>query len=187
MKIIYQKSNEIKPTIFLDRDGVINKVKSGKYITSVSEVKIYPSFIEGFKKLDLSKYHLIIITNQSAINRGFISLDDSIKINDYIVSLLKDKNIFINAVYFCPHTPSENCTCRKPKTGLIAEAKKDFKIDFKDSYYIGDKKSDMELSRNVGLKSIFVLTGEGKRYLDKLDFKPDFVLNNLKNIYRIIK
>jgi len=187
MKIIYQRSDKTKPTIFLDRDGVINRVKPGEYITSISNVKIYSSFIDGFKKLELSQYHLIIITNQSAINRGFMGLDDAIKINNYVVSLLKKKMIFINALYFCPHRPDENCECRKPKTGLIEEAKKDFKMDFKNSYFIGDKKNDIELAKKINVKSILVLTGEGKKELKKGNIKPDFILNNLKNIKMIIK
>jgi len=187
MKIIYKLSNKTKPTLFLDRDGVINKVRSGVYITSTKMIKIYPSFIKGFKKLDLSKYHLIIITNQSAINRGFMTMKKGIEINNYIIKILKDNNIIINAVYFCPHRPDEGCNCRKPQTGLIEEAKKDFNIDFEKSYYFGDKKTDMELAKKVGIKSVFLLTGEGKKYINKLDFKPDFVLYNLKNVYKILK
>lgn len=188
MKIIYIKDNKKKPAIFLDRDGVIIQDKPGKYITSIKNVKIYKSFIDGFKKIDKKKYHIIIITNQSAINRGYISLEKSVEINNYIVKKLKKYGIKINAVYFCPHRPDEKCQCRKPESGLIKEAEKDYRIDFKNSFFIGDKLTDMLLAEKIKVKSIFVLTGQGISQLKKHGkITSNYVLKNLKYIDKIIK
>lgn len=187
MNIIYHKSNKVKPAIFLDRDGVINKDIAGKYITSIKDVFIYKTAIDGLKKIDRNKYHLIIITNQSAIGRKLISINKSIEINNYIVSNLKKNDILINAVYFCPHRPEENCNCRKPKTGLIKQAMKDFKINLKNSIFIGDKITDMKLARDLKIKFIMVRTGQ---YLSQTkkhrSIKIKYIINNLKCLYKYV-
>ncbi|MCX7641426.1 MAG: HAD-IIIA family hydrolase [Elusimicrobiales bacterium] len=184
MKIIYKFSTDKKPTIFLDRDGVINFDKKGKYITSIKDVKIYKTAIKGLKKI--KGYYLIIITNQSAINRGLLTIKKAIKINNFIVRKLKNNKITVHALYFCPHTPKENCNCRKPKTGLIEEASKDFNIDMNHSFIIGDKVSDIKLGKKIGIKTIFVLTGQGKIEFKKNKNLADFVVPNLININKII-
>ncbi|MEW6013514.1 MAG: HAD family hydrolase [Elusimicrobiota bacterium] len=188
MKIIYLKSREKKPAVFLDRDGVINKDIPGKYIKSVSDIRLYKTALEGLKKISsCDKFHLIIITNQSAVGRGYITERISRKINDKIVKTLEKEKIKINAVYYCPHSPVDNCDCRKPKPGLIKEALKDYKIDLKKSFLIGDKKTDMELALKTGIKSVFVLTGQAKNQIKKhRKIKADYVLKNLKNADKII-
>ncbi|MEF3280196.1 MAG: HAD family hydrolase [Elusimicrobiota bacterium] len=187
MKIIYLPSKILKPSIFLDRDGVINKDVEGKYITSIKDVKIYKSAIEGLKKINLDKYHLIIITNQSAINRGLIDLKQFKKISDYIIEELNKHNIKINAVYFCPHRPEENCKCRKPKTGLIEEAILDYKIDIKKSFFVGDKKTDIDTAKSAGIKSIFVGTGQAKN--QRLKYKKieaDITIKDLRELKKYV-
>ncbi len=185
MKIIYNPSQLFKPAIFLDRDGVINRDVKGKYITSIDDVKIYKTAVEGLKKID--GYHLIILTNQSAVGRGMMSLEMAININNYIVDILRKKGVIINSVYFCPHSPEENCSCRKPATGMIDEAMKDFKIDIKNSIIVGDKTTDIELGRKVGIKSIMVLTGQGRHEISKLKKKPFAVISNLLSLKSAIK
>lgn len=188
MKIIYLKSRKRKPAVFLDRDGVINKDIPGKYIKSVSDIKLYKTAIEGLKKISsCDRFHLIIITNQSAIGRGYITEKISKKINDKIVKTLEKEKIKINAVYYCPHSPQDNCDCRKPKPGLIKEALKDYKIEIKKSFLIGDKKTDMDLALKTGMKSVFVLTGQAKNQIRKhTKIKADYVIKYLKNADKII-
>ncbi|MGC8867572.1 MAG: HAD-IIIA family hydrolase [Elusimicrobiales bacterium] len=185
MKIIYNKSNLFKPAIFLDRDGVINKDAKGKYITSIKDVKIYPSAVEGLRRI--KGYHLIILTNQSAIGRGMMSFEQSVEINNYIVDTLEKKGVIINAVYFCPHKPNERCICRKPMPGMIKMAMKDFKINIKKSIIVGDKASDIELGENTAIRSVMVLTGQGRKELTKLKKKPFAVIKNLISLKSIIK
>lgn len=184
MKIIYKSDTIKKPAIFLDRDGVINKDIKGKYITDIKDVHIYQTALIGLKKI--RGYHLIIITNQSAINRGMITIERFKDINDFIVKKLNRHGIFINATYFCPHKPDENCKCRKPKTGLIIEAINDFNIDLGSSIMVGDKISDIELGRKVGVKTILVLTGQGKHEIKKNKNLPDFIIKNLTYLKKII-
>lgn len=186
MKILYRKSNIKKPAIFLDRDGVINYDKPGKYILSKKDIKIYKSAINGLKKIKLDNYHLIIITNQSAIGRGMISLKKAIVLNNYIEKILRKNGVKINAIYFCPHRPQDGCKCRKPKTGLIEEAKKDFEIDIKKSFLIGDKGSDIKLGKRMKIKTILVKTGQANNELKNKKINPDFIIKNLLELKKIL-
>ncbi|NLH39277.1 MAG: HAD-IIIA family hydrolase [Elusimicrobia bacterium] len=187
MKIIYIKSDKKKPAIFFDRDGVINRDVAGKYITDINDVNIYKTAIDGLRKIDSNKYHLIIITNQSAINRGYITIEEAVDINNYIVGLLKENAININAIYFCPHRPDENCSCRKPIPGLVYEAMKDYNIVLKESFMVGDKKTDMDMAKELGIKKIMVKTGQYRNEILKYgDIGYDFIVNNLKSLNKYV-
>lgn len=184
MRIIYKRDTDLKPALFLDRDGVINRDKKGRYITKLKDIKIYPSAIEGLK--GIVGYHLIILTNQSAIGRRMMDLEDFKVIDRYIIKTLTTHKIYINATYFCPHIPEENCQCRKPKTGLVREAMDDFRIDLKRSVVIGDKITDIELGKRLGIKTIMVLTGQGREEVKKNKGLPDVIVNNLRSLKKLL-
>lgn len=145
--------------VFIDRDGTINK--DMHYSTDDQKLEILESSYPAIKLLNQADYKVIIITNQSGVARGNFSEKDVRKLNEIIIKKLKEKDAVINGVYLCPHHPDENCSCRKPKPGMILRAKNDFNIDVKNSYMVGDMQSDIDLAKNVGAKSIFVLTGSG--------------------------
>jgi D-glycero-D-manno-heptose 1,7-bisphosphate phosphatase len=143
----------VNKTIFLDRDGVINKERKD-YVKTSNELEIYENIswcIQQFKKYD---YLVIVITNQSAINRGLTSIQNINKIHDTIQQYLLKFNTKIDAFYFCPHRPDENCLCRKPNSGLIIQASNDFNIDLKSSWMIGDNDSDILAGKNAGCHTI---------------------------------
>tara|TARA_B110000196_G_scaffold238025_1_gene206440 strand:+ start:83 stop:574 length:492 start_codon:yes stop_codon:yes gene_type:complete len=141
--------------VFLDRDGVLN-VKKNDYVKTVSELEIFPFILEPLKKLQNAGFKLIIITNQSAINRGLTTHKEIQKIHSELKKFLKKDNISISAIYYCPHRPDENCTCRKPKPGLIYQAMNDFKIDINQSWFIGDSETDVEAGKSVGCKTLLI-------------------------------
>lgn len=143
--------------VFLDRDGTINE--DMHYSADENKLKIFETAAFAIKLLNNAGFKVIIITNQSGVARGNFSESDAKKLNDVIVKRLKEKGAVVNGVYICPHHPDENCGCRKPKPGMILQAKKDFNIDIKNSYMVGDMQSDIDLAKNVGIKSVFVLTG----------------------------
>jgi len=157
MALTFYKSR----AVFLDRDGTINK--GMHYSADERKLKILKGSYPAVKLLNDTGYKVIIVTNQSGVARGKFYENDVKKINGIIVNKLKKKGAVINGVYFCPHHPEENCECRKPEPGLIMRAKKDFNIDIRNSYVIGDMQSDVDLAGNIGAKSIFVLTGNKKR------------------------
>ena len=140
---------EKRRAIFLDRDGVINK-KRDDYVKSINELEIFPFVASAIKKLNSANFKVIVITNQSAINRNIITHKKVEQIHLTIQNYLKKNQSFIDAFYYCPHRPDENCVCRKPKPGLLIKAIQDFKINPKESWMIGDSNSDLESGRLVG-------------------------------------
>ena len=109
--------NKLK-TVFVDRDGVINQERSD-YVKSISELEIYPNVAKNIKLLKDAGFLVIVITNQSAVNRGIITHEIVSQIHDSIQDHLKKYGTFLDGFYYCPHTPNENCNCRKPKSGLL--------------------------------------------------------------------
>ena len=140
---------EKRRAIFLDRDGVINK-KRDDYVKSINELEIFPFVASAIKKLNNANFKVIVITNQSAINRNIITHKKVEQIHLTIQNYLKKNQSFIDAFYYCPHKPDENCICRKPKPGLLIKAIQDLKINPKESWMIGDSNSDLESGRLVG-------------------------------------
>jgi len=140
--------------VFLDRDGVINEDKG--YLYRIEDFEFIPEVFDSLLKLQKLNYKLIIITNQSGIGRGYYTLEDFNKLNDYMLRVLGDRGIKIDKVYFCPHSPNENCECRKPKTKFIYSAVKEFDLDLSKCWIIGDKPSDIEMGKNCGCKALLI-------------------------------
>lgn len=169
-------SRRKKPAIFLDRDGTLIFNRPGHYLTKIENIKFYKNVFKALKILKKLGYLLLIITNQSAVARGYLTLANAIKINLKIKNVFNKNRIKIDGIYLCPHKPSDNCKCRKPNTGLIKEALKHHKIDMKNSYVIGDKISDIYLAKKLKIKSIFLKTGHGREQFKKF-------ANKLKNVH----
>ena len=140
-------------TVFLDRDGVINKERSD-YIKSISELEIFPDVAKNIELLKNAGFLVVVITNQSAVNRGIITHEMINQIHNSIQDHLKKYGTFLDGFYYCPHTPNENCNCRKPKPGLLQQAILELNIDLNSSWMIGDSDSDIEAADSVGCKAI---------------------------------
>ena len=158
---------------FLDRDGVI--VEDIGYHHKLEDFKLIPNAVEGLKLL--KDYKLIIITNQSGIGKGYYTMKGFENFNNHLIQKLKKHNIKIEKTYVCPHKPEDNCECRKPKTKLIKDAAKEFNIDLSKSFMIGDKKIDVQMGHNVGVKTILVLTGNGMK--EKENSNADYIAKDL--------
>jgi histidinol-phosphate phosphatase family protein len=156
------KKGTAAPTAFLDRDGTINRDRAGVYITSPGQLKLYASAARAVKLLSEKGYRIVVVTNQSGVGRGYMTLAAAKAINLKLVRDLRAAGAPLAAVYFCPHAPEENCACRKPRPGLLREARKDLPADSKRSFVAGDKPSDLALAGNAGLKGYLVLTGQGR-------------------------
>lgn len=176
-----------KPAAFLDRDGTIIHDRPGYYLLSASKMKLYKKSVPALKIIQDLGFRLIIITNQSAVARGYMTLEKSREINAALAKTLKKKGVLIEGIYFCPHSPQENCSCRKPKTGLVKEALKNHKISLKDSVLVGDKKSDMELAAKLGIKAVFVKTGHGRSQPEKNGFVPELITENIMGAAQIFR
>ncbi len=139
--------------VFLDRDGVINKNKIN-YVKSIKELEILPSIGVSIKKLKNNNYFVIVITNQSPINRKLMTHEQLNKIHLSIQQYLESFDTSIDKFYFCPHTPEENCNCRKPKTGMLLQAMSEFNIEPTLSWMIGDNDSDIQAGLAAGCKTL---------------------------------
>ena len=145
MKLSYLK------IAFLDRDGTIIKDYPDEKWREIKEPEFLEGSIEGLKRLKEMGYDFIIITNQYLINDGIISLNDYQQFTGKFLKKLKEENIDILKIYFCPHNEKDHCHCKKPKPGMIEQAKKDFLIDMNNSIYIGDSHVDYLLAKHFNL------------------------------------
>ena len=141
--------------IFLDRDGVIN-IERKDYVKSIKEFVLIDGVFEAIKSIKDKGYLVIIITNQSVINRKIINEKDLEKIHSHLLKQAERQNVKIDGIYFCPHRPDENCECRKPKPGMILKAAQEFQIDLKKSIMIGDSDTDIESAQQAGCDGILV-------------------------------
>jgi D,D-heptose 1,7-bisphosphate phosphatase len=164
--------------VFLDRDGtIIRELK--RDLTEACQVKLYDKVPLALKILRQNGYKLIIITNQSLIARGLITEKKLNYIHRYLQNILKNKGIKIDGIYYCPHHPTKGvikqyskvCNCRKPQTGLLQKAIKDFNIKTDQSFFIGDSLRDLQAARKAGIKFILVLTGYGRKTLKEIGKK----------------
>lgn len=144
-----------RKTIFLDRDGVINEEEKD-YVKNLKEFKIIDGSLQAIELLKKNNFRVVVITNQSAINRGLLSVEKLNEIHDFLKSKLLELNTTLDGIYFCPHTPNENCMCRKPKPGLFEQAMSELDINIKDSLMIGDSQTDIDAANKIGCKSILL-------------------------------
>ena len=142
-----------KKAVFFDRDGVINKERTD-YVKNTSELEIFPNIIEPIKKLKGAGFSIIVITNQSAINRGLTTHQKVSEIHSTIQEFLKKNGTHIDNFYYCPHKPDENCQCRKPKPGLFLRAADELQLNLKLSWMIGDSDTDIQAALAAGCKSL---------------------------------
>lgn len=152
--------------IILDRDGVIN-YDSDDYIKTPEEWRPLPGSLEAITKLNRAGYHVVVLTNQAGIARGYFTLATLQKIHQKLLQSVEAAGGNIDKIYFCPHGNEDQCDCRKPKPGMFKQIENDFKISLKEVYYIGDKYSDLQAAIAAGCKFILVKTGYGKRVLEK--------------------
>ncbi len=169
-------------TVFLDRDGVINK-DSPDYIKHPAEFEFIPESAEAISLLTQHGFQIIVITNQSLIGRKMATLDTLDSIFKKMDAGVKDEGGQIKDIFFCPHHPEENCACRKPKTGLIRKAQEQHQIRLDKSCMVGDSEKDIECALNAGCsKTVLVRTGNGKKAeqgLLKKGIIPDYTASNL--------
>ncbi len=159
----------MKKAIFLDRDGVLNQTifRNGKARApyTIEEFSLYPGVEEAITLLKERQYLLIVVTNQPDVARGWVSREAVEMVNNKIRDL-----IHLDDIKICFHTEKDNCQCRKPRPGMLLEAKSQWNIDIANSYMIGDRFSDVEAGKSAGCMTILI--GEGDNVASEV--KPDF-------------
>lgn len=141
-------------TIFLDRDGVINRKRDDDYVKHWGEFEFLPGVKEALQLLTENHYRLIVVTNQRGVARGWMTAADVEDVHARMQTEIAPA--CIAAIYYCPHD-KDQCDCRKPKTGLFLQAQRDFPdIVFSQSVLIGDSLSDMEAGAALGCRNILI-------------------------------
>lgn len=174
-------------TIILDRDGVIN-YDSEQYIKSPAELIAIPGSLDAIARLYQAGHRLVIATNQAGIARGLFDIEALITIHHKLERQISVLGGRIEAIFFCPHGPWENCNCRKPLPGMYYEIARCLSIRLEEVSCVGDSLRDIQAARAAGGKPILVLTGNGRItlahseemngvmvYQDLLHFATDFL------------
>ena len=146
---------KMKKAIFLDRDGVINLEKKD-YVKSIKEFQIIDKVPKAIVELKKKGFLVIVITNQSAINRKLLTIEVLNEIHNHLQKILKNNNTSIDYFYFCPHRPDEKCKCRKPNPGMILKAAQEHDIDMNQSFMIGDSLTDIQAAEKAGCEGILL-------------------------------
>ena len=181
--------------VFIDRDGTISEEVG--YINHPSRFRLFLYAASAIKQLNENGWLAIVITNQAGVARGYFSEEMVQTIHQNMTGDLESSGAKLDAIYYCVHHPSVgappyrvDCDCRKPKPGLIARAAQDFDIDLARSWMVGDRYSDVELARNAGVKSAFVMSGYGRgeweHHRAPWTRKPDLIAEDLLDAVRLI-
>jgi histidinol-phosphate phosphatase family protein len=175
------------PAVFLDRDGTL--IFDRNYLSSPKQVKLYSFTAESINRLRNAGFKIIVVTNQSGISRGMFTEHELQNVNKRFMSLLKTAKAEVDAIYYCPHVDSDNCSCRKPNVGMALQGAKDFNVDLTKSYAVGDSVRDYLFGFNMGGRGILVLTGYGKKQQSKIlkeERKPMAICRTLKQAVALI-
>ena len=170
-------------TIFLDRDGIINK--DVNYLYKIEEFEFIDGIFDSCFFLTNLGYKIIIITNQSGIGRGYYSEKDYQKLTQWMLSKFNEKNIKILDIFHCPHGPDSTCLCRKPKPGMFFEAQSKYNINMKESWMIGDNETDILAANSAGIGKTILLTDNQKKMIK--GSKSDFFINSVKELKEVIR
>jgi D-glycero-D-manno-heptose 1,7-bisphosphate phosphatase len=141
----------MQKALFLDRDGVIN-LDTG-YIYQKEKFQFTEGIFELLKLFRDKGYILFIVTNQSGIGRGYYRLEDFETLSHWMLEEFEKRNIHIESIKHCPHLPTDDCQCRKPRTAMIDDILVEYTIDLNGSWLIGDKESDINLAHNAKIGS----------------------------------
>ena len=167
--------------LFLDRDGVVNVEKD--YVYKIEDFEFNEGVFDTALYFQNKGFKIFIITNQSGIGRGYYSIKDFEILTSWMIKKFQENGINILQVEYCPHSPDENCSCRKPKTKMIENIVKNHNIDLKTSILVGDKSSDIKCAKNAGIKtSVQVKTGHK---FDEAKSQADYVCNSIKDLIQL--
>ena len=169
-------------TIFLDRDGVINKEVN--YLHKIDDFEFIGGIFDACLHFQSLNYKIIIITNQSGISRGYYTESDYQKVTQWMLNQFKYKNINILDIFHCPHGPDSTCDCRKPKPGMFLKAKTKHNTDMDKSWMIGDKERDTIAANLAGIDNT-ILVRSGHR-IEESQSNARFILDSIRQAKQII-
>ena len=169
-------SDHHRRAVFLDRDGTI--IEDLGYNCSPKDLRLIPGSAEAISALNQQGWLVIVISNQSGIGRGLFTEEALQVFHQQLMEELAQYNAYLDAIYYCPHTPDDKCHCRKPQVGLLEQAAERYQIDCTRSWIVGDHDTDILAGARIRCRTALVLTGHGQNQpLDQLS--PDLVAPDL--------
>jgi D-glycero-D-manno-heptose 1,7-bisphosphate phosphatase len=167
--------------VFLDRDGVINYNRAD-HVKSWAEFQFLPGALTALRLLTNAGFRIFIITNQAAVGRGLMSLEALEDIHTRLRAIADHHGANIEDIRYCPHTPEERCHCRKPQPGMIEELARQYQIDYRKTFLIGDALTDIAAGQQMGCQTILVKSGRGAAESQKTElrrFQPTYIADDL--------
>ena len=169
-------------TIFLDRDGVINKEVN--YLNKIDDFEFIDGIFDVCLYFQNLGYKIIIVTNQSGIYRGYYTEHDYQKVTQWMLAQFANEDINILDIFHCPHGPDSTCNCRKPKPGMFLKAKTKYNIDMKNSWMIGDKEADVIAANAAGIDNTILVRSGHK--IDESNSDAKIILDSIQQVKQII-
>lgn len=167
--------------LFLDRDGTL--IIDKDYPRDPDQVELMDGSIEFLSEMQQLNFALVVVSNQSGIGRGIIHPDEAKAVHERFLQLFKEHGVTFAGAYHCPHGPDDDCSCRKPKPGMLLQAEKELNLDLSQSYMIGDKLADVAAGHNAGCKGILFRQKLGDK---PSQVKPDAIANSWADVKHYI-
>jgi D-glycero-D-manno-heptose 1,7-bisphosphate phosphatase len=169
-------------TIFLDRDGVINKEIN--YLHKINDFKFLPGIFDACRLFNHLGYEIVIITNQSGIARGLYKESDYLALTEWMLNQFKNNYVKILDIFHCPHLQEDNCNCRKPNPGMILKAQTQHDISLDQSWLIGDKESDILAAKTSGITNTILL--RSGHPINEANSKARYILDSISDSIKIL-
>ncbi len=171
--------------VLLDRDGTL--IVEKHYLSDPDGVELIEGAAEALRELAVAGLGLVVVTNQSAIGRGYFDPDRLATIHRRLGDLLAAEDVRLDGIYYCPHHPDDGCACRKPRPGMVERAASELGFDPASSFVVGDAAGDICLGAAVGATTILVRTGHGQSTLDSGEVRPDHTVSDVRAAAACIK
>ncbi len=173
-------------TLFLDRDGVINKRLMGDYVKRLDEFEFNEGALEAIANFAQRFGKIVVVTNQQGIGKGLMTHEDLSVVHEHMMAQIEQAGGRIDRIYYCPELAQDNPKCRKPEIGMALSAQEDFpQIDLNKSIVVGDSVSDMEFGKNAGMKRVFVTCDDAEK-LKTWDSFADAAYLNLSEFSKVL-
>jgi histidinol-phosphate phosphatase family protein len=144
-------------SLFLDRDGVINRKLDGDYVKKVEEFEFIEGVPAAVARFSSFFQRVMLVTNQQGIGKGIMTHEDLKQVHDFMEEGLREAGGYLDRIYYCPELAAKNAPCRKPNTGMAEQAQRDFpEIRFEHSLMVGDSLSDLEMGKRLGMTTVFI-------------------------------
>ena len=183
----------LRPAIFLDRDGVV--IEDVHYLATTDQVRFVPGSADAIAALNRAGWPVVIVTNQAGVGRGLFDIEAVHAVHRHLAEQLAGYGARIEAFYFCPHHPTAEvpefrtvCSCRKPQPGMLKQAAEELGLDLANSWMVGDRETDLQAGAAAGTRTILVRTGYGAgtdiTTLDRAALHLELVASNLADAVR---